>query len=456
MQRLSSVVFVLFVAASTAACVSARPKHSIDDLEIDVPWDQHPVPIAQSGGGRPSLVARPSRRAKRALGPALHTSTYYLTWQGKRIGQARERFFRSASGVRLVRNEEIHVMRGGELVNSETEIIIQADKNLHATRVDLRARAGAVVRSGHALRADDGRWIIALEGEAVRKAPASAVPLELVPYVLGMQGVSIYRSKVLLAGYGFAVTDMTVTREGTRGTVVLKTKWGNIESRLVLADDGALVAAATGATGSLRVGAKRLDEDFTPPELPGESTIVVRGTGNVLVMDNARRQPPPAIAGQSVSLLKDGWRVRFAAKPAVVSKSVVKLTREVENLLTTSHDAPGAGAADALQLGRGDCTAHATLFLDLAARQGIEAKLVTGFRLDGNRLYRHRWAVVRQGEAWVQVDPTYGEAPVTPGSYLALAVHGDSTAQIALVDEAVFRGLEKARARWVRGPVATR
>jgi len=436
-------------------------------MDIDVLWEERDAPVAEASpepAAEPTtpLASQDKPKTKGTTadsGPALHTSNYYLTWNGKRIGEARERFFRSDAGVRIIRSEQIRVMRGGEPVESETEIVIHADKNLHATRVDLNARAGAVVRTGHALRADDGRWVIALEGEPVRKAPAEAVPLELVPYLVGKRGASDYQSTVMLAGYGFAITTMKLAHEGRRGKAVLQTEWGDIETSLVLNDDGALVRAATGSTGSVRVGAERLRERFTPPELPGLSTISVRGkapaTGGILAINNTQRQPPPAIGGQAVSLTKNGWRIQFS-DPHAVSKKVATLTREVDNLLQDSHDAPGAGGADALELGRGDCTAHATLFVDLAAEQGIEARLVTGFRLDGNKLFRHRWVAVRQGNEWVQVDPTFGEAPVSPGHHVALAVHGDSTAQIALVDEAVFRGLDHANASWIRPSVARR
>ena len=468
MRRL--LPLVLLSAASATACTSASPKRDLGD--IDVLWEQEALPpvaaVADSdepAATKPAASVKPAvARASSAVaapaedpeGPALYTRTYYLTWQGKRIGEARERFHRSASGVRIIRNEEIRVMRGGVEVDSETEIVIHADKDLHATRVELRARAGAVVRTGQALRADDGQWVIALEGEPVRNAPADAVPLELVPYVVGQQGTADYHSKVLLAGYGFAVTDMDLAHEGRRGTAVLQTEWGDIETSLVLGKDGGMMRAATGSTGSIRVGAARLKEKFVPPELPGLSAIPVRGSGNALVVENALRQPPPAIGGQSVSLLKNGWRIQFDSEPAKVSKRVARLVREVDTLLKDSHDAPGAGGSDALELGRGDCTAHATLLVDLAAEQGIEAKLVTGFRLDGKKLFRHRWVAVRQDSGWVQVDPTFGEAPVVPGNHLALAVHGDSTAEIALVDEAVFRGLSSARAKWVEASVASR
>ena len=450
MRRLAQLAISLTLFA---ACATTTPKREISDIDIDVPWEKSsplPAPIDPETG---ESVA-PDTEAP--SGPALYTTNYHLTWQGKRIGEAREVFHRSASGVRLIRHEAIRITRGGVPVDSDTEIIIHADKNLHATRVELRASAGAVTRRGHALRADDGSWVIALDGEAVRKAPKSAVPLELVPYLVARSKDFEYQSKVLLAGYGFAVTDMKLRHDGRKGSVVLKTDWGDITSELRMADDGSLEQADTGSTGSLRVGAARIKEKFRRAELPGLSSIRVTGSGSVLVVDNAQRQPPPALAGQSVSLRKNGWQIQFEQKPVAVSKRIRDLVREVDTLLKDSHDAPGAGAGDAMALGRGDCTAHSTLLVDLASEQKLEAKLVTGYRIDNKKLVRHRWVTIKQGNTWVQVDPTFGEAPAAPNKHLTLAIHGDSTAEIALVDEAVFQGLADATAKWVTSPVASR
>jgi hypothetical protein len=460
MRRLLPVLLL------ATACATTSPKRSLSDLDdiddIDVLWEQAaPLPQADvdedENDYQPASPASKKRHAlKKGQSPAFHTSTYHLTWQGKRIGEAREVFHRSASGVRIIRHEEIRITRGGVPVDSETEVVIHADKNLRATRVELSATAGAVTRQGHAVRADDGRWVVALEGEAVRKAPRNAVPLELVPYLVAKSGKAEYQGTVLLAGYGFAITRMNLEHDGRRGRAVLKTDWGDIATELQMSGDGSLMRAATGSTGSVRVGENRLKEKFRRPELPGLSTIPVTGAGSVLLVENASRQPPPALGGQSVSLRKNGWRIHFDKKPAKVSRRISALVREVDQLLKDSHDAPGAGADDAMSLGRGDCTAHSTLLVDLAAEQNMEARLVTGFRIDGNKLVRHRWVTIKQGKSWVQVDPTFGESPVQPGKHLALAVHGDSTAQIALVDEAVFNGLASAKASWVRATVASR
>lgn len=442
-RLMRSLLPLAFLFATSCA---GSQSSGLDDLDIDVMWESEEVASQEAGEeGSQQTYRSKTSPAK----PVLSTNYYHLTWQGKRLGEAKEVYHRSADGVRLIRHEEIRITRSGVPVDIETEIVIHADSKLRASRVELSSRAGAITRKGHAVRADDGQWVIALEGEPVRKAPADAIPLELVPYLVAHLGQENFRSKVLLAGYGYAVTDLLIDRNGRRGKAILKTKWGDIETQLNMAGNGSLLSTETGSTGSVRVEGDRLNERFRRLELPETSSIPVRGRGSELLVSNVLRQPPPALSGQSVSLRKNGWRIQFDSKPAGVSAQVRRLAREVDSLLSDAHDAPGAGGQDALNLGRGDCTAHSTLFVDMASELGIESKLVTGYRIDENKLVRHRWVVVRQGSRWVQVDPTYGEAPVKPGQHLALAVHGDSTSQIAIVDEAVFLGLGKASARWI-------
>jgi transglutaminase-like putative cysteine protease len=100
-------------------------------------------------------------------------------------------------------------------------------------------------------------------------------------------------------------------------------------------------------------------------------------------------------------------------------------------------------------LGRGDCTAHARLFAAFATARGHRVRLVTGLRLDDTdgawRLVRHRWVAVELEGQWIQVDPTYAEVPARARLF-GLAVHGASTAELALVDEVAFAGIAGARA----------
>jgi hypothetical protein len=388
-------------------------------------------------------VERPSNT------PDYHSSSYHLTWQGKRIGDAREVHHRTKRGVRVIRTESIRVRRAGTQVESETEIIIDTDPQLRARRIELTANAGAVKRKGNAVRAKDGSWVLALDGEPVRSAPANAVPIELIPFLIAQQDADDFRGKVILAGYGFAVADINIQRDGRKAVATLDTEWGPLKTTFDLEGDGVLERAATDSTASVRVDADKLDQKFRAPELPARASIPVRGNGQSLVVDNVKRKAPRDIPGQTITAKSGQWQVSFERAPQT-DKALDGISREVDRLLDETYDAPGAGAGDALALGRGDCTAHSSLFVQLASERGMNAKMVTGYRLDGKQLVRHRWVTVKRGKRWVSVDPTIGE-PMQRGHYLALAVHGATTADIAMVDEVVFLGLGRAKATR-RGP----
>jgi transglutaminase-like putative cysteine protease len=89
------------------------------------------------------------------------------------------------------------------------------------------------------------------------------------------------------------------------------------------------------------------------------------------------------------------------------------------------------------------------VFAELARERGFDVQLVTGYRADGARMVRHRWAIAHTSAGWVSVDPTWGEAPIAAGAVVALAVHGDSAREIGIADELAFQGLSDARARYV-------
>src|SRR5207244_10447088 len=134
-----------------------------------------------------------------------------------------------------------------------------------------------------------------------------------------------------------------------------------------------------------------------------------------VVLRAIKRTPPPAIAEQREEIHDDAWRVTLTASPPA-PPAVATLTAAV------FADAPG------------DCTAHALAFIARAERRGLETRAVTGWRLDGGRLVRHRWALVRQADGpWIAVDPSYGEAPASP-RLIGLAVGGATTAELAAAD----------------------
>ncbi len=422
-----------------------------------------------------------------------YSAAFVLSWQGARIGSAVEELqpdsTADATGYVFHRREEIVIRRDGEPVSYSTTIAISTDSDLTARTVAVRRRTGATTLVGSATRRDDGDWWVSFGGEPGRVVPGDAVPVELVPLLVASRSERRFQGKVLMAGYGFSVAELEVTpdddqRPARRVVAVVTTALGQLQSEIELAEDGTLSRVSGGDTVSAtRVDPAELRADFDPPELVASSAIAVTGPpprGPIaleLVLD--RPAPPPALPGQRVSVHDGRWDVvllpgdqgdtliplaesepvdpEMSSVAAAVVRAagahgqraeVVALARATARLLEDDLSAPGLEAGTALALGRGDCTAHAALFAALARARGIATRLVTGYRLDGRRLVRHRWAVAAVDGAWIAVDPANGEAPAH-ADLLGLAIHGGSAAELAVVDEMTFSGMSGARARFI-------
>ena len=66
---------------------------------------------------------------------------------------------------------------------------------------------------------------------------------------------------------------------------------------------------------------------------------------------------------------------------------------------------------------RGDCSAHATLFVALARAEGIPAREAGGVMYAGDDLQvlgGHAWCEVVLDGRWVEVDPTWNEMEINP------------------------------------------
>lgn len=412
-------------------CASHQNKDTFDqaDFDIDVPWEKN------------------GQKTNEGAEPNYFSVNYQLTWEGKDIGEAREVYHRSGDKIRILRKENMLVERDGTKVPIETEIVIETDLNLWAKRVELNSKVGALSHRGIATRADNQNWVIAFDGEKVRQANRDAVPAELVSYILKKKNISSFNGDVLLAGYGFAVVPMRLKHDGKQAVSILETQWGDIETDMTLAKDGSLLEATAGVVSAHRASPDTL-EDIAPTEVLNPSHLTVSGTGNVLKLSGLQSRLPTFSPGISIRDIDDTLLYRFESSKNGFSPRAKSINDEVDRLLDESHDAPGATGASALKLGRGDCSAHSALFVDLALERGLEAKVVTGFRLTDNQLVRHRWAVVKDQGEWFAVDPTFGEAPVPYKTHVPLAVHDATTRDMALVDEALFRDLSKVTAKW--------
>jgi hypothetical protein len=113
-----------------------------------------------------------------------------------------------------------------------------------------------------------------------------------------------------------------------------------------------------------------------------------------------------------------------------------KLAREVHQRLEKVYGQSRDRASEVLEQGKGDCTEHTRLFVALARAAGIRAREVKGlvyanYGEGGPGLYWHAWAEVKVGDAWIAVDPTFGQ-DVADATHIALG-RGTRQDAIALV-----------------------
>lgn len=419
-----------------------------------------------------------------------YRAAFTVSWRGARMGGAIEELTRDhtrADTLRFSRHERLIVRRGDALVPHETEIRIETDDALSARTVHVTRHAGATTVRGGATRTADGSWSVWFGDEPVRPLPAAAVPAELVALLVAADPERRFTGTAFLPGYGFALAELVVSpRDGARRAVeaVARTSHGSIVSHIVLGADGTVrrMRDANGVSAR-RVDAIDLQAPFDPPELVDSASVELDGElpagGRVaLIIDDIGRPRPPSLPGQelvietdsswhmvlaagdhgdadvavsAVPVASDGLRALAAhivASAGAVTRmdEIAALTRAASDLLDDDLSSAATSAGSALALGRGDCTAHASLFAGLAGARGIDTRLVTGYRIDGARLVRHRWALADHGDGWIAVDPTYGEAPARP-RLLGLAVHGAAVSELSVVDTLAFAGTDRARAR---------
>lgn len=133
------------------------------------------------------------------------------------------------------------------------------------------------------------------------------------------------------------------------------------------------------------------------------------------------------VAARAAGGSSDAWAAAAVLARAVSQRVEVKLP------------AVGEGSPERVwRTRRAGCRGHAGLFLALARRAGLGARLALGLVAQEGRFYWHAWVQVRVGERWYDVDPTEGEAPAKAPRILFAA--GD-----AQVEEVAPRLLALAR-----------
>ena len=459
-----SVTAVLFVAVMSATCAYPGPTSTVvDDSWIDEVDEPHPM----DG----------------------YEASFVLTWNGDRIGDAIEHLrSRDADTMTFTRSEQVTVKRGDDAMYSTTVITIDTNRALVAQTVSIRQQTGEAVITGSAVRDTDGDWVVRYADEPAVHLPDDVIPVELAPLLVAMSEQRALHAQVMMPGYGFARAELVIAPvEGSHGRVVsamLKTRVAELRGRMMLQGDGTVLRViSSDAVGSYRTTRDEIAQSFSPPEVVDSASVpIVDGVpavGNLtLVIAPISHSIPTPMPGQSVEPLDDGWHVELTAGQVprieatvadraeatpdsyfgVIAETIVRdagayddrseviaLVRATESLLEDDYETTSANPRASLALGRGDCTAHATLFAALATARGIPTKLVTGFRVDERRMVRHRWAIAAGGDVSIAVDPTYGEAPARP-RLLGLAVHGPTAAELAVIDDAAFIGFAAAQA----------
>lgn len=395
--------------------------------------------VAACSGARRSETA-PAEPAA----PPIRTASYDLRWGASLIGDAVER----DDGARFTRRERIVVRRGDAIVVDELELAIDRVDGQARTITLERWRDGAVSR-GRADASPTG-WDVTLDGEPAIALPP-ATPFE--DAVAGAAAAGGFRGPVVLAGYGFAIAALTIARDGggagEDGWLATLTIDGRaLTAHIAYGDDG----LATEIRGGDGVTARRRRPGaavprFTPIEVVAGSAIeIVGGAATVLAFPDAIAAPP-ALPGQRIAIDRDGWRIVLDAEaPGALApgrrgpdrtRAIAALTDRVAAAIEDDLGVTATTLGAARAAHRGDCTTHALRFAADAADADIATQIVTGLRVDGARLVRHRWVVAWTGARWIAVDPTYAESPASP-QLVGLAVHGPRAAELALADALVF------------------
>ena len=203
-----------------------------------------------------------------------------------------------------------------------------------------------------------------------------------------------------------------------------------------------------------------VDKPLGDPTTIAELVLEVSGEGSGNIKSGPRQT---VVAGEAPNtiVLKTGAGHAVESKPtAEDTKAALKATREYpakdEQVVTMAREAIGDAvtardkvarlvsfvadyvkdeygaeyptAKDVIRAKRGDCSAHATLFVALARALAVPAREVSGFVYIGDEaraLGGHSWCEVILDGRWVEVDPTLNEMEINPTHISIRGPHGD-------------------------------
>ena len=369
----------------------------------------------------------------------------YAIWLGgAQVGTAHEVERWSSTGVIVERTEALRFLRGDVPVAIATAIEITADPALAPSRVTWTERA-STTRRGEAVR-DASGWTITADASAPRHLPTAAIPAELVPLVVRRDGR--FAGPVFLPARGFVSGTGRIEPVAPHRFVArlvfdapsapVRAAPTVAEATIDLGDDAMPVRVIDGeGVIATRITAAEAEVPFAPVDLIAATAIPLSGSPSALsgaarrlVLDGDLALPP--LPGQSVSTAGDAIeltlspRLRGRLPPGPTgpdrTREIIALVARVHGRIAPDLAASPASARAAAAATTGDCTTFALAYAALAAERAIPTRVVTGFRVDGDRLVRHRWAVSWTGGAWIAVDAAFGAVPAG-GDLVGLAVH---------------------------------
>lgn len=383
----------LAVLAALAACT--HPKALPADAPADVPPDQ---------------------------------TRHYTIWLGgARVGTATETEAWTRDGVRLRRDELLRFLRGDTEVELVTAIVVDADPGLVARRVRW-TQTGGDVRGAEAARTRDA-WQLSTGGTLEMQA----VPAELVPLLVRRDGA--FTGTVFLPARGF-VAGAGRIEPVAPGRLVARLALDAgpvVEATIDLDRDGAPARVVDGeGVIAIRASAEQASEPFPAVDLIAATAIPIAGTRTAPRVVLEGNLALPGVPGQLARTSATGVEVELSA--ALVGSlpagprhfdrtpEIRALVAAVRDRITPDLGATPAFARDAATATAGDCTTFALAYAALATGRAIPTRVVTGLRVDGDRLIRHRWAVSWTGARWIAIDAAFGAVPAG-GNLIGLAVH---------------------------------
>jgi hypothetical protein len=368
---------------------------------------------------------------------------YYAIWLGgAQIGVAHETEQWSRTGVVIRRTEAMRFLRGDVPVELATTIEITADRGLAPSHVSWTEHA-QTTRHGEADRGATA-WTVT-DDAGVRRLPRTAIPAELVPLMVRRDGR--FAGDVFLPARGFVggagridpvAPDRLVARlvleRAAAATGAPTAREATAEATIDLGPDAMPLRVVDGeGVIATRITAAQAAAPFEPVDLIAATSLPLAGPPSArLVLELDGDLALPAIPGQRSRGGPAGTELELSARlPGALpagpagpdrTRAITALVARVQARIVPDLAANPISARTAAAAVTGDCTTFALSYAALAAARAIPTRVITGFRVDGDRLVRHRWAVSWTGRAWISVDAAFGAVPAG-GDLVGIAIH---------------------------------